>query len=38
MRGVRVVEQARVGGKLLVGREVEMAPGLGPVLHDHCHP
>jgi len=32
LRGVRVVEQARVGDKLLVGREVEMALGLGLVL------
>lgn len=30
-----MVEQARVGDKLLVGREVEMALGLGLVLHDH---
>ena len=30
-----MVEQARVNDKLLVGREVEMALGLGLVLHDH---
>ena len=30
-----MVEQARVGDRLLVGREVEMALGLGLVLHDH---
>lgn len=30
-----MVEQARVGDKLLVGRDVEMALGLNLVLHDH---
>ena len=30
-----MVEQARVNDKVLVGREVEMALGLGLVLHDH---